>query len=43
MCLLSRGPLAAKGWMVEGEGPMRPPTARLKKSDAGGHFLHTEP
>ncbi len=43
VCLLSRGPLAAKGWMVEGEGPMRPPTARPKKSDAGGLFLHIEP
>ncbi len=43
VCLLSCGPLAAKGWIVEGEGPMRPPTARPKKSDAGGLFLHTEP
>ncbi len=36
------GLLAAKGWM-DGEGPMRPPTARPKKSDASGLFLHTEP
>ncbi len=42
LCLLTRGPLAAEGRMVEGEGPTRPPTARQKKNDAG-LFLHTKP
>ncbi len=42
LCLLTRGPLAAEGQMVEGEGPTRPPTARPKKNDAR-LFLHTKP
>ncbi len=42
LCLLTRGPLAAEGRMVEGEGQARPPTARPQKNDAG-LFLHTKP
>ncbi len=38
LCLLTRGPLAAEGQMVEGEGP----TARPKEND-DGLFLHTKP
>ncbi len=42
LCLLTRGPLAPEGRMVEGEGPTRPPTARPKKYDAG-LLLHIKP
>ncbi len=42
LCLLTCGPLAAKGRTVEGESPTRPPTAR-KKKNYDGLFLHTKP
>ncbi len=42
LCLLTRGPLAAKGRTVEGESTTRPLTARPKKNKEG-LFLHTKP
>ncbi len=42
-CLLSRGPLVAKEWVLGGESLMHLPNATLKEADVDGLFLHTKP
>ncbi len=42
LCPLTRGPLAAKGWTVEGERRTHPLTARPRKNE-GELILHTKP